>query len=315
MHFGVPVVVMFKIRYWIKDFFGFPRSQVNGLIILLVIVTLLLFSEPVWHWWSGGRPLDLTADIAKLDSLTALWSNEENNPSQPKTADSARTAFYFNPNSCTLDEFIALGFSRNSAARLIRYREKGGKFRIKSDLLKIYGVDSAFYQRIYSFITLPDIAARVKQKEKRYPTKDLGATIESRQKFDLNRADTSALKKIYGIGEKLSLRIIKYRDMLGGFVTMDQLKEVYGLDSLVIYRLFENSEIKDEFQPKKININTATEKQLAMHPYMNKLAKPLVSYRFQHGNFTTLDEIRKVVNMNDETFRKIAPYLAVSDDM
>jgi competence protein ComEA len=48
---------------------------------------------------------------------------------------------------------------------------------------------------------------------------------------------------------------------------------------------------------------------------MNKLAKPLVSYRFQHGNFTTLDEIRKVVNMNDETFRKIAPYLAVSDDM
>lgn len=96
---------------------------------------------------------------------------------------------------------------------------------------------------------------------------------------------------------------------------MDQLKEVYGLDSLVIYRLFENSEIKDEFQPKKININTATEKQLAMHPYMNKLAKPLVSYRFQHGNFTTLDEIRKVVNMNDETFRKIAPYLAVSDDM
>ncbi len=306
---------MFKIRYWIKDFFGFPRSQVNGFIILLVLVALFLFSEPVWHWWSSGRPVDLTADVAKLDSLAALWSNEENNPSQPKTAESAKTPFYFNPNNCTLDEFIALGFSQNSAARVIRYREKGGKFRIKSDLLKIYGVDSAFYQRIYSFITLPDIATRVKQKAKRYPTKDPSAAKEIRQKFDLNRADTSALKKIYGIGEKLSLRIINYREVLGGFVTMDQLKEVYGLDSLVIYRLLENAEITDEFQPKKIDINTATEKQLAMHPYMNKIAKAIVSYRFQHGNFSTLDEIRNVVNLNDETFRKIAPYLSVSDDM
>ena len=83
------------------------------------------------------------------------------------------------------------------------------------------------------------------------------------EKFDLNNADTSQLKKIYGIGDKLSMRILKYRDVLGGFVGMDQLKEVYGLDSLVINRLIENSTIQNEFQPKKININTASEKQLS----------------------------------------------------
>ena len=315
MHFRVPVVVMFKIRYWIKDFFGFPRSQVNGFIILLVLVILFLFSAPAWHWWISRHPVDMTADQAKLDSLVALWETNKDHVHISERAEAVRNPFYFNPNNSTLDEFIALGFSQNCATRIIKYREKGGKFRIKSDVLKIYGVDSTFYNRIYTFIALPEVAVPRKKPVKKYPTKDVVVAKGIREKFDLNTADTSTLKEIYGIGDKLSLRIIKYRDVLGGFVTMDQLKEVYGLDSLVINRLIENAGISSEFQPKSININTATEKQLMIHPYLNKLAKAIVSYRFQHGDFNTVDEIRKVGNVSDETFQKITPYLSVNDNL
>ena len=135
------------------------------------------------------------------------------------------------------------------------------------------------------------------------------------EKFDLNNADTSQLKKIYGIGDKLSMRILKYRDVLGGFVDMDQLKEVYGLDSLVIDRLIENSTIQNEFQPKKININTASEKQLSTHPYLSKVAKAIVSYRFQHGDFKAVEDIRNVSSLNEKTVQRIIPYLKVNDEL
>ena len=186
---------------------------------------------------------------------------------------------------------------------------------IKSDLLKIYGVDSAFYQRVYPFISLPERVAINKKGAKKYePRKNLIAK-KAAEKFDLNNADTSELKKIYGIGDKLALRILKYREALGGFVDMNQLKEVYGLDSLVINRLSENSTIQNEFQPKKININAASEKQLSSHPYLNKVAKAIVSYRFQHGNFRAVEDIRNVGPMDEKSIQRVIPYLKVNDEL
>jgi competence protein ComEA len=306
-----PVVVMRRIKYWIKDFFGFSRSQVNGFMVLLTLITLMIFSEPVWQLWVSNSPRDFKSDSALLDSLVALWEPEK----VPKASDSLLpepSLFYFDPNNTTVESFIVLGFSRQEATRIIRYREKGGKFRIKSDLLKIYGIDSTFYQRIYSFINLPEIApAPVEQKQE---VKGILTVKKSFEKFDLNTADTSQLKSIYGIGDKLSLRIVKYRDVLGGFVTMDQLKEVYGLDSMVIHRLMENSTLQEDFQPTQINLNNASEKQLSGHPYLSKVAKAIVAYRFQHGDYKAVEEIRNVTNLDVQGIEKIIPYLKVIDE-
>jgi DNA uptake protein ComE-like DNA-binding protein len=135
------------------------------------------------------------------------------------------------------------------------------------------------------------------------------------EKFDLNVADTAQLKKIYGVGEKLSMRIIKYREALGGFVSMNQLREVYGLDSLVIDRLEKASEIKPNFSPRKMDINVATEKELKDHPYLSKVAKALVSYRFQHGAFKAVSDIRSISSLDENTIQKITPYLQVGDEL
>ena len=209
---------------------------------------------------------------------------------------------------------MELGFSERLASRILRYREKGGKFRIKSDLLKIYGVDSAFYDQLYSFIKLPEKEQRVAPNLKKYTVERAPAPKKVIETLDLNNADTSQLKKIRGIGEKLSLRIIKYRELLGGFVNMNQLKEVYGLDSAVINRCMENLVVLEGFQPIKINLNTSSEKQLATHPYLGKAAKAIVSYRFQHGEFEKVEDIRNVGTLNEDLIKKVIPYLTVEDD-
>ena len=305
---------MFFIKYWLKNFFGFSRSQVNAFVILLPLIMLMLFSEPLWHWWISTRPLERQFDSEKLDSMIRIWDVTQRDK-KPGIAAKELNLVAFDPNTATTENFMTLGFSQHLARRIVNYREKGGKFMIKSDLLKIYGVDSAFYQRVYPFISLPERVAINKKGAKKYePRKNLIAK-KAAEKFDLNNADTSELKKIYGIGDKLALRILKYREALGGFVDMNQLKEVYGLDSLVINRLSENSTIQNEFRPKKININAASEKQLSSHPYLNKVAKAIVSYRFQHGNFRAVEDIRNVGSVDEKSIQRVIPYLKVNDEL
>ena len=158
---------------------------------------------------------------------------------------------------------------------------------------------------------LPKAAQSASKALKRFPPKPVVVPQAKRTIFDLNKADTSMLKTINGIGEKLSIRIVKYRDILGGFVSTDQLKEVYGLDTLVIKRLVETSFIDNEFAPVKLDINRATEKELSAHPYLNKMAKVIVSYRFQHGGFKAVEDIRNVVNLDEKNFQRILPYIEV----
>lgn len=305
---------MLKVTYWVRDFFGFPRSQVNGFLILIVIVTGFLFSEPVWHWWISNRPHDQTMDRTILDSLIAIWPPTENEESGLENSATISQRFKFDPNKTTIEEFKALGFAIHTAERIMRYREKGGKFRTKSDLLKIYGIDSAFYKTIQPFIILPATVQSALKTSKKYPERKTAPPRTVRLRFDLNKADTSQLKAIYGVGENLSLRIIKYREALGGFVALDQLKEVYGLDSLVIRRFAERSFIENDFTPLTIDINEASETRLSAHPYLRKFAVAIVSYRFQHGHFNSVEDIHKVGTIDQTAFQKIAPYLKVNGD-
>jgi len=218
--------------------------------------------------------------------------------------------FSFNPNKASMDDLQILGFSKSVSNRMVRYREKGGVFKIKSDILKMYGIDTTHFEQLYAFIDLPE----KHESKSTFESKFKPAAKKSTEKFNLNLSDTAQLKKIYGIGEKLSLRIIKYRDALGGFIEMNQLSEVYGLDTAVVNRLIKQSFIDYEFSPVKININTITEQELAVHPYIsNKEAKAIVAYRFQHGEFGALADIGNILGVDAETIRKIAPYLKFND--
>lgn len=295
------------LRKLVRNTFGFSRAQANGFVILLPIISIALFSEPVFRWWVSQRTEDFSKERAELDSLYSDWQNNKQEQNQIALKEEAAVSYFnFDPNTASAEELTALGFSKGLAKRLLNYREKGGRFKVKSDVKKLYGMDSAFYQALVPFISLPveigthdEIPFSAKKKF---------------EPFDLNEADTTQLKSIYGIGSKLALRIVKYRNKLGGFVHKNQLKEVYGLDTTVVNKLYKASFLSANFIPQKININSADELIFASHPYINKkIASAIVTYRFQHGNFQSIEDIKKVKLVDEAWFQKILPYLTLND--
>jgi competence protein ComEA len=135
---------------------------------------------------------------------------------------------------------------------------------------------------------------------------------KQRPKFDLNLADTTELKAIYGIGTVIARRIVTYRSSLGGFIAYNQLYEVWGLDSTVVVRLAEKSVIAPGFMPNKLAINRCSEQELALHPYLrNKVARAIVNYRLQHGNFVSTGDLRKINIIEEKIFLRIEPYITL----
>ncbi len=294
-----------NLKRWIRNFFSFSRSQTNGFLLFLPLILIFIFSAPVYRWWKSQQPRDFSAEQVRLDSLSALWLKDEVNVIPDEEQD-AITLFAFNPNTATADELKALGFSAGLANRLVNYRNAGGQFKIKPDLLKLYGMDSTFYKSIEPFVLLPDEVSRRTE----IATTRVDHNIKKEVKFDLNRADTTLLKSIYGIGSKLSRRIITFRESLGGFIYLDQLYEVYGLDSVVVNRLKESSFIQPDFYPRTLNLNEVAEDQLEAHPYISKrMAKAIVTYRFQHGKYHSVEDLRKIISVDETILTKLKPYI------
>lgn len=295
---------MSRIKSWVRSFFGFSRAETNAFLILLPLMLVLIFSEPVYRYWFVRQQNDYSKETKRLDSLMATWKWESDSVINESVTPVIKS-FSFDPNQSTREELADLGFNRSLATRIVNYRLKGGKFFVKRDLMKIYGMDSMHYQRLIPFISLPEKISKEKTSKK-FDTKEKPAVA----KFDLNQADTSRLVKIYGIGPKLSLRIVSYRDKLGGFIFQSQLQEVYGLDSTVVRELISKSFIEENFQARQVNINSATEKELGVHPYIKyKLARAIVAYRMQHGAFTAVDDLKKLTIIDENTFLRMKPYI------
>ncbi len=294
-----------RIRVWIRSFFGFSRSETNAFLILLPLVAVLVLSAPVYRWWSGRRPVELQENSKLLDSLVASWKWDKPAGHVSKELPPLSS---FDPNTASLSDLKRLGFSDALSRRILNYRTKGGKFKVRRDLRKLYGMDSLLMTRLYPYIDLPEKI--ISAPTKRFPV----ATSVLSTRFDLNLADTAQLIQLYGIGPRLSMRIIRYRDRLGGFISHEQLPEVYGLDSAVVSQLKKRTFIRDDFKPRQINVNAADEKEFRSLPYIPlHLAKSIAAYRFQHGDFATLEELRQIALMDESLFQKIKPYLTVKE--
>lgn len=130
-------------------------------------------------------------------------------------------------------------------------------------------------------------------------------------KVDINSADTSLLMKLPGMTSYCARMIVGYRKKLGGYYNIDQLTEVWGMDSIMFKALI-NKVWADTGMLHRININTADVKQLGYHPYIRYyLAKAIINYREQHGLFTSLSALHKMAAIDDSTYLKITPYLTV----
>tara|TARA_Y100000589_G_scaffold328039_1_gene371267 strand:+ start:100162 stop:100914 length:753 start_codon:yes stop_codon:yes gene_type:complete len=131
-------------------------------------------------------------------------------------------------------------------------------------------------------------------------------------KININTADTTEWKKLYGIGKVLSKRIVAFREKLGGFYSVEQLKEVYGLKPETYEQIKPHLYFDENFTIKKLDINNLEAKKLAAHPYIDwDLANLIVAYRKQHNGFKTVYELNRTGLVNEKLYRKLVPYLTV----
>jgi competence protein ComEA len=295
---------MHRLRIWVRAFFGFSRTESNAFIVLMPLMLVILFSEPTYRWWRSRRPYEMLAENHKADSLiaSAQWLDQDSVIVEPLKL--TAKPFPFDPNSADELTYIKLGLAEPIAKRIVRYRNKGGKFKKKENLLRVYGMDTAWYERVKSFISItePPQESRkvaVTNQNKREPQKT----------FDINTADSVALVEVYGVGPALFRRIRTFRERLGGFVSIEQLKEVYGLDSIAFKALKTKFVVSSDFEPATININEATVQQLR-HPYIKwKEGDAIVAYRLQHGEIQSLEQLLEIKILNPQWLEKIRPYI------
>jgi DNA uptake protein ComE-like DNA-binding protein len=206
---------------------------------------------------------------------------------------------FFDPNNADLNQLTQFGFNRFQAGNIIEYRRKAGVFKTKSDLLKIYGIDSSFYKTIENHIQI--------NNPKESPIASYQPVLFN---IELNSADSTDLLKLNGVGSVFANRILKYRDLLGGFYSTSQLLEVYNF-SEESFQKIESSVSADTLLIKKIRLNFAEYKDLIRHPYFSKKqAEAVLRYRQKNGSFKDIFQIKTNDLVDAETFSRIRPYLS-----
>ncbi|MBA3648077.1 MAG: helix-hairpin-helix domain-containing protein [Chitinophagales bacterium] len=312
-----------------REYLMFTRWERNGLIILLVAILLIIFFPQVAILFYREKAPDFTPFKNQIDSfekkVLAEESKEQYNSSREtalepdrkpafKNEKSANAVFFFfDPNTLSAENFKKLGLDNRVIGTILKYRSKGGKFFRKEDLKKIYGLSNEVYESLSPYIQIPNRnrTADITPGANKVFTSEIKSvkTFTKTTLLDLNTADSLQLDLLPGIGSVLSSRIIKYRNRIGGFYSSAQLLEVYGL----LPETFE--EIKgrimvDTSIVEKININTATLDMLKKHPYFKyPVANTIVSYRQEHGAFTSLEQLKNVDAVSDDLYYKIIPYI------
>lgn len=297
----------------LKQFFSYSKTERIGIFLFLIIIVLTLL-VPLFTY-KKFTPAAINATLVdSIHSILATANNTDtyyqNNYSNP--INTSYSLFKFNPNTLNKEGWIKLGIREKTANTILKYVSKGGKFKQPEDIRKIWGLSKQEADKLIPYIEIPS-SSTVYSSATNAAYTNVSNTNQSVTILNVNTATPQQLKQIPGFDNKLAYTMVNFREKLGGFITLEQIKETNGLtDSLYMA-------IKPfiKFEPitiKQLNINTATEYELAAHPYISKtLAKAITIYRSEYGNYNTVADVRKIVFITDEVFKKIQPYLTVTD--
>jgi DNA uptake protein ComE-like DNA-binding protein len=305
------------LNHWLRDYFGFSATELRGFWLLtsaaLVILAFTAFLKPLLFLTKPDVHFLTTNQLDSLVGVLEQLSADE--PQQWGTQVVASGFKPFNPNSASSELMKENGIPEWLVDRIVKYRKKGGRFQIKDDLLKIYGFPEDVHAKLYPYILLPVQqkkipATQVHYRRKKDTSKLRNIDDREIEKININTVDSTTLQQLSGIGVILSARIVRFRNKLGGFYSLDQLSEIYHITPEVVETLKNHTYLSPEFPLNKININQDDVSTLASHPYISfSLAKAIVKHRDNYGGFESLEDCREVYLMEESIFRKLRPYL------
>lgn len=249
-------------------------------VLILVIIILILESLPfTFRYILPNNPEILPEEKERLFALAHQYLDSLQNSrlSYRITHQKESETFDFDPNKISRDSMILLGFSSKTASNLLKYRERGGRIKHIAGMKRIYGIDTSLISRLKEHILIPrNTNKKISSSRKitlqdhsgNFHQKSLGSgEIQTHVPVNINQADSIGLVELKGIGPILSSRIIKYRQLLGGFHRKDQLNEVYGLRQETFENI--NDKITVHGPLVMLDIKMRSFKELLRHPYTN----------------------------------------------
>ncbi|SHJ96738.1 DNA uptake protein ComE [Reichenbachiella agariperforans] len=315
-----------RFSNYFRRYFGFSSTEIRGLFVLVPTMLFALFIPQIYKSYLLANT---EHGAAQDEEQLRVWADELRNQIvvTQEVEEFPIYAKHFDPNLIRTDQWIKMGFTGSIAERIKKYLTKGGVFKKKEDVLKIYGINRRLVKAYFDYMYfLPPEKRRIRQVYK--PTVTYAApapapveTISQPptvlrvepETYELNTADTTELKTIRGIGSFWAKSVVTSREELGGFVDRMQVYEINYMpdsvaDLIIDHTTFEPSAIR------QLNINTLEIDQLRKHPYINyKLANAIVKYRKQHGEYEEIEDLKKIVILKDSVYQKIFPYLIISD--
>ena len=300
-----------------KDFFYYSKSErraVFALSFLIVCLLVAILLAPEKETVIVEEPLvenvRTETDKVEADSFQRVVEHLEKKAVIKKMEAPSRKVVLapFDPNLADSIELLDLGLSPYVARNVLRYREKGGRFRTPESFARIYGLTENQFETLRPYIRISE-SFRQKTDTSTYVRRDTFAVVYKYPKgtlVDVGVADTTELKKIPGIGSGISKAIVGYRNRLGGFYSLEQLREVR----------FVTSEMMEWFKLDSISIrplpvNRAGLDRLRNHPYLNFYqAKVILEHRKKHGEIKSLSQLSLYEEFTEKDLKRLSAYFS-----
>lgn len=289
------------------------KRERRGLIMLLMALLLFWLVGIVMLYPDQNGEQQVGEDATKELTYHAQTQDTTKNRYYAVPENRVET-FPFDPNTADSTTLLRLGFQPFMVRNIYKYRARGGRYHTPEEVSRVYGMTHELWDRIYPYI---QIAEKYKYMEpvkssERGDFNRLDSVLVPRsnnmspgEKIAINGSDTLQLQRIPGIGPYYARVIAKYRDQLGGFVSLSQLDEI--------------DELPEDFSPwfylddvdiRQIDVNKATQRELVRHPYLRvRLALPIIDHRRKYGTFRNLQELRRLPNFTDKDIERLEPYI------
>ena len=283
-----------------KSFLTYSKSQKIGVLLLFAVIIML---QGIYFFYNFETPKtnekakqSWLANQSSIDSLKLLKSDYK-----PKI-------YPFNPNFITDFKGYKLGMKVEEIDRLLAFRKTDKYVNSPEDFQAVTKISDSLLRSISPYFKFPDWVKNKKKAFQHYEKKDFSKK-EKIIVLDINAATKEDLMKIYGIGDKISDRILEQKEKYGAFLSMEQMQEIWGLSPEVIEKLNQSFIVKSTANAKKIKINTATVKELSQFPFFRyQLAKDIVIYRSMNGDIK-VEDLTKIKGFPTDKIGIIALYL------
>lgn len=287
----------------IKSFFKYSRQQRTGVFLLFIIIIALQLAYFFVDFSSFSKESPEKEKWLSLQSQIDSLKQEK--------LDYVPKIYPFNPNFITDYKGYKLGMSVPEIDRLLAFRKQNKYVNSAKEFQAVTKVSDSLLNVISPYFKFPDWVKNKKEFKdyKKYPNTAF-AKKEKIVIIDINQATQEDLIKIYGIGEAISIRILKFKESLGGFVSMEQMNDVWGLSPEVIENLNTHFKISATPTVKKIDINNASIKELSLFPYFKyPISKNIVTFRSMNGDIKNIEDLTKIKGLSIEKAKIIALYL------